>query len=808
MDYQSMRLEDLQGRQRAQDCHCYPKKIYLRVIVPAPKEHLKYTNAPISGVSSSPPRSYTMVAKEMSFEMGRVIRRDTYGEIRLAHSSTSSKTIVVKCILKNHPQMQGYVRYILPREIALLKMLKGHPNVVSFIGVLDADHYAMVAMEHMEGMSLLDFIRMKHYMREDEARIVLKELLNTVITCHSLGISIRGLSCENVLLDKSLTPKISTFEHAIVRGYDKVDIFKGTNYSPPEVFEGRDYDSKAVDVWTLGVILYTMVTGTQPPSVADLDQAKVKSLIFPSYITSQCRKTIEKMLQPCPMRRTTMLELKQDEWLNGHYVSSMDYHNTDSDGDFTCQSLSSAEVRYGHKKKVHNCHSNMERNFCKNCFRMTNTKRIQSVELISEDNYEQRDTKHRGIIDGTSFMSRGERYRVPSNYTLMKNMQTSRSLSTGTLVSVRSEVPLDKFEAQNSALRSSKSMESVTTTTDCRLGDENNSHRATAGYSDIEYFLSEEKKQLADTNKVLAEEKRFLDFFDMHLPQGSKECATPTFSGPNKVKKPQLLDKSTSYQCNHVDQSTSCHINVSKAVCSVGVNAVVGTINQCIQSVVSVEIPKRSCDQRQEKVEINQSVEKPIVSSNLEIPNLAEGDKTSPIQMSSTSSLMANVREQVSETDASPISLGAHSLDQISDRLPSSVELTSASATELNNNSSTTIHDYRKKSVIRKFFSFLRPRRSLDSQRPSTAKDKTMKSVRRHPPAVTSMDSKVSSVTPATLSDINHNIHSWKARRPGFRNGGKLSSISVELIKQSSNKKTKGIITETKDWFESKPVEQ
>ena len=603
----SVRYSEKLGRQRHKDHHGgFPKKIYLRVIVPAPKEHIKYSGNYTSYRSSKTPRRYTMVAKEMSFELGKITRNDTYGEIRLAHSTTCSKTIVVKCIHKDHPQIQNYVKYILPREIALLKMLKGHPNVVSFIGVMEADHYAMVAMEHIEGMSLMEYISKNHVIREEEARLIFSELLNTVITCHSMGISIRSLACHNVLLDKSLIPKVSTLEHAIVRGYDKVDIFEGTCYSPPEIFEGSEYDSKLVDVWSLGIILYTMVTGTEPCFLRNFDSSKPFSLTFPQYLSYQCHTIIKRMLHPSPQSRISVSELKRDEWLNDAMLKSVEYkleNNSDTDlDDGNGQSLlSSSEL-----KLMYACHSCaqhsaplVECDLCKSSFNMRNSGKVDSFETASQGgigeermavgDYEDKEAVSRVsssprvlrqmISHSRSDKDCGSSGGIPSVYAMPK------SFSAGTLSSVTNKILKSDKENRISIVGSSKSVNSVPVAPECS-GERMPNTNSIPGvpYSEIQHFLSEELKQLAETTKALNEEKRFLDLFDQCVPASDAGSVEPWDDSDSARC---LLNKSTScINKSLVDQSTSYSVHsasTDRTFCDTGVETVIERTDQHVQ---------------------------------------------------------------------------------------------------------------------------------------------------------------------------------------------------------------------------------
>ncbi|XP_029862412.1 ribosomal protein S6 kinase alpha-5 isoform X4 [Aquila chrysaetos chrysaetos] len=229
------------------------------------------------------------------------------------------------------------------REITALKLCEGHPNVVKLHEVYHDQLHTFLVMELLKGGELLERIQKKKHFSETEASHIMRRLVSAVSHMHDVGVVHRDLKPENLLFTDETDNseiKIIDFGFARLKPPDnqplKTPCFT-LHYAAPELLNHNGYD-ESCDLWSLGVILYTMLSGQVPFQSQDKSltctsaleiMKKIKKGEFSfegeawKNVSEEAKELIQGLLTVDPNKRIKMSSLRYNEWLqDGSQLSS------------------------------------------------------------------------------------------------------------------------------------------------------------------------------------------------------------------------------------------------------------------------------------------------------------------------------------------------------------------------------------------------------------------------------------------------------------------------------------------------------
>uniref|UniRef100_A0AAR2KL98 Ribosomal protein S6 kinase n=1 Tax=Pygocentrus nattereri TaxID=42514 RepID=A0AAR2KL98_PYGNA len=218
------------------------------------------------------------------------------------------------------------------KEIAALKLCDGHPNIVKLHEIYHDQLHTYLVLELLRGGELLERIRRKQHFSETEASRIMRRLVSAVSHMHDVGVVHRDLKPEVPLYSTTSAIKIIDFGFARLKPPDnqllKTPCFT-LQYAAPEILTYDGYD-ESCDLWSLGVILYTMLSGQVPfqcqeksltHTSAEEIMKKIKQGDFSFQgeawrnVSQQAKELIQELLTVDPNKRIKMCELRYNAWL-------------------------------------------------------------------------------------------------------------------------------------------------------------------------------------------------------------------------------------------------------------------------------------------------------------------------------------------------------------------------------------------------------------------------------------------------------------------------------------------------------------
>ncbi|XP_026853474.1 MAP/microtubule affinity-regulating kinase 4 isoform X3 [Electrophorus electricus] len=257
-----------------------------------------------------------------NYRLLKTIGKGNFAKVKLARHILTGREVAIKIIDKT--QLNPTSLQKLFREVRLMKGLN-HPNIVQLFEVIETEKTLYLIMEYASGGEVFDYLVAHGRMKEKEARAKFRQIVSAVHYCHQKSIVHRDLKAENLLLDADSNIKIADFgfSNEFTVG-SKLDTFCGSPpYAAPELFQGKKYDGPEVDVWSLGVILYTLVSGSLPFDGQNLKELRERVLRgkyrVPFYMSTDCEGILRRFLVLNPSKRCSLEQIMKDKWMNVGY---------------------------------------------------------------------------------------------------------------------------------------------------------------------------------------------------------------------------------------------------------------------------------------------------------------------------------------------------------------------------------------------------------------------------------------------------------------------------------------------------------
>ncbi|KAH3684184.1 hypothetical protein WICPIJ_004827 [Wickerhamomyces pijperi] len=275
------------------------------------------------------PTTIGLKRREKSFKEFRVIKKmgqGAYGRVVLCENiEDPNYRVVIKLIIKERILVDTWVRDrklgTIPSEIQIMATLNSnpHPNIMRLIDFFeDEQYYYIETPPHgnpVPAIDLYDLIELKKNMTEYECQSIIKQCVNALNHLHKSGVVHRDIKDENLIIDVNGVIKLIDFGSAAYTKQGPFDVFVGTlDYAAPEVLNGAPYEGKPQDIWSLGILIYTLIYKETP--FYNVDEIMEGELRLPFVFCDGCTNLIKSILIRDVKKRPTIDDIMKDEWLN------------------------------------------------------------------------------------------------------------------------------------------------------------------------------------------------------------------------------------------------------------------------------------------------------------------------------------------------------------------------------------------------------------------------------------------------------------------------------------------------------------
>ena len=233
--------------------------------------------------------------------------------------------MVIKIIEKSSLDNELWEHFV-PREIDTICRIE-HPHIIRTHEVVQTEVQVFIVMEFANGGNLHEYVEKKKYIQEFVARRMFGEITSALKYLHNKLIYHRDLKSENVLLDSNCRVKLADFgfSRKANSARQKLETYCGSFlFASPEIVRNRPYEGAKSDVWSLGVVLYSMLTGTIPfseESIWQIDSDNISNLLsFPRWprVPPLAEVLVREILVYSPDQRPRLLEIEDHTWMGKH----------------------------------------------------------------------------------------------------------------------------------------------------------------------------------------------------------------------------------------------------------------------------------------------------------------------------------------------------------------------------------------------------------------------------------------------------------------------------------------------------------
>ena len=282
---------------------------------------------------------------------GRLIGQGAFGKVNIGLNILTGRVVAIKSFNKQSLSTNGDNMKKILSETDLMKKLN-HPNVTKILEMFEDEEYILIAMEYINGGNLFSFVKKRRKLSEKTAKFLFRQIVLGIKHIHSKKIVHRDIKLENILIDLNNNIKICDFGIGRILKNEKQLLYDkcGTPmYMAPEILlssKTKGYEGFPVDIWSSGISLYIMLSGTLPFNLknngsSDMSEESNNNNIELQYsiinkepkkiekISDEARDLLRGLLNKNPKKRLNIEQILNHPWLcdeEKKYSKNKKYH--------------------------------------------------------------------------------------------------------------------------------------------------------------------------------------------------------------------------------------------------------------------------------------------------------------------------------------------------------------------------------------------------------------------------------------------------------------------------------------------------
>ncbi|XP_005078086.1 sperm motility kinase X-like [Mesocricetus auratus] len=245
----------------------------------------------------------------------RTLGKGNFAEVKLAYHLQTEEQVAIK-VLQNGTNDD----FSIQTELDILKTLD-HPYIIKLFHIINTKEYTYMVLEHAAGGDLVSHIERVGSLQEEQAQHIFAQLVCAVHYCHENDIAHRDIKLDNMLLDDKGNIKLCDFGLAtrVTPGQGTKGFCGTLEYCAPELFSDEEYDAMAADIWSMGVVLYAMVTSSFPfegNTYSDMkEEMQDPKYHLPYKLSKNIANIIVQLFTVKPEQRPKIDDIRRHQWV-------------------------------------------------------------------------------------------------------------------------------------------------------------------------------------------------------------------------------------------------------------------------------------------------------------------------------------------------------------------------------------------------------------------------------------------------------------------------------------------------------------